>query len=340
MNRGPTRQLLLVLLLLLVGAGTLGAIAKLSEPCGDGLCARGEACALDCAQAVADAPRPLAVAAAPRLEAVAPDPAPPPPATPPEPAAAPPVAAPAPDPAPEPAPDLEPDLGRCAEPRFREVARSVVASCEHACKKDTSPLVALTPSELEALFARPDDAGVQTHFALFGCNRYTTDGRACRGFDAMSAEPSTCPAGNADCARYAGALERELRAFLDRNRDAHTLLLFGTASTTGNHDGAMSEANAKLAEERALAVAEVVHTWRREVGGKARDLRLFPVVLDNTRADWWRSTAFRAALAGQTAKLGTPAAERGFDPLAPDAANRSVLVVAIRCPLDATSVSP
>ena len=233
-----------------------------------------------------------------------------------------------------------PDLGRCAEPRFVEVARSVVANCERACKKDESPLVRLSAAELEALFARPDDAGVATHFALFGCNRYTPDGRSCRGFDSMAAEPATCPPGNAECPRYASALQSELRAFLDRNRDAHTILLFGAASTTGNDAGAMSAANAKLAEERALAVGEVVHQWRRDVGGKAKDLRVFSVVLDNLKTDWWRSPDFRHILEAQVAKLGTPSTERGFEPLASDAANRSVLVVAIRCPLDATPVSP
>ena len=328
------RQLSLLLLLLLLGVGALGGIATLSEPCGDGLCTRGEVCAIDCATLLADAPQALDLGARPGLEAPpvgAATPPPPPPTTPP----------PAPvTPPPAPVTPPAPDIGRCAEARFREVATSVVTHCAHACKKDTSPLVTLSKGEFEALFARPDDAGVASHFALFGCNRYTPDGRACRGFDSMQADPASCPAGNASCARYASALTRELRAFLDRNADAHTVLLFGTASTTGNDAQAMSDANAKLAEERALAVGEVVHTWRRDVGGKARDLRVYSVVLDNTRTDWWQTPAFRAVLEAQVQKLATPASERGFEPLAADAANRSVMVVAIRCPLDALPDAP
>ncbi|MFO0749788.1 MAG: protein kinase [Myxococcota bacterium] len=341
------RQLALLLLLLLLGVGGLGWVASLSEPCGDGLCAAGESCPRDCAHLVAAAPAALALGPGPRLDPAAPPPTPAPaPAPSPSPSTStstnsPPPTRSAPTPAPAPAPPE--DLGRCAEPSFKAMALSVVKSCERACKKDQSPLVALTEPELEGLFARPDDAGVATHFAVFGCNRYTADGQACRGFDSSVADPALCPPGNDACVRYATALSRELRAFLDRNRDAHTVLLLGTASATGNDVGAMSDANAKLAEERALAVGEVVHGWRRDVGGKARDMRVYSVVLDNTRTDWWRSPAFRAVLEAQVEKLrklGTSAAERGFEPLAPDAANRSVMVVAIRCPLDAADLSP
>jgi hypothetical protein len=93
----------------------------------------------------------------------------------------------------------------------------------------------------------------------------------------------------------------------------------------------MSAANAALAEERALAVSERVHAWRRTAG--ARDLKVYAVALDNTRTNYWQSAAFRKVLEGQMQKLATPAAARGFDPLRADAANRSVMVVAIRCPL-------
>ncbi len=324
-------------LLLLSGALGLLALARLTETCGDGICSASETgrCSLDC--------QPLA-ALAPTLELPDPTPPlPPQPAPTAAPAATPTPIAPLPSPTPiaptaptplipTPAPPTPaPDLGRCAEPRFREVAASVVKNCEHACKKDQSPLVALAQGEFEALFARPDDAGVSTHFAVFGCNTYAPGGDACLGFDSHAADPAACAPGNRACRAGAIALQTELNTFLDAHKDAHTILLFGTASTAGNTGTRMSPANAALAEERALAVSELVHAWRRSAG--ARDLKVFAVALDNTRTNYWQSAAFRKVLEGQMQKLATPAAARGFDPLRADAANRAVMAVAIRCPL-------
>ncbi len=256
----------------------------------------------------------------------APVPAPAPDPTPAPPPAPDPTPTPTPDPAPE--PTATPDEGRCAEPAFRTLAHALVKDCERACKKDESPLVDLPAETFEALFGREDDAGVATHFAFFGCNTWARPGETCRGFDSAIADPAHCPPGAATCENDAAALRAELRAFLDQNRDAHTVLLFGTASKTGNAPSRMSDDNARLAEDRAHAVAEVVHGWRRQTG--ARQMRVLSVALDNTRTDYWQSAAFRAVIAAQVGKLGPSA--RTFSPLAADAANRTVMLVALRCP--------
>lgn len=276
----------------------------------------------------------LANAGRPQGPPLLPSPTPPPtPAPDPNPM---PVPAPMPDPAPPPTPTptpapeptATPDEGRCAEPAFRTLAHALVKDCERACKKDESPLVDLPAETFEALFGREDDAGVATHFAFFGCNTWARPGETCRGFDSAIADPAHCPPGAATCEHDAAALRAELRAFLDQNRDAHTVLLFGTASKTGNAPSRMSDDNARLAEDRAHAVAEVVHGWRRQTG--ARQMRVLSVALDNTRTDYWQSTAFRAVIAAQVGKLGPSA--RTFSPLAADAANRTVMLVALRCP--------
>ncbi|PIE17310.1 MAG: hypothetical protein CSA66_06085, partial [Proteobacteria bacterium] len=209
-------------------------------------------------------------------------------------------------------------------------ATAVVKDCERACKKDDSPLVKLGWDEFEALFGRPDDPGVATHFSLFGCNVYAAGGRACRGFDSDVADPAECPAGNANCAAYAAPLKDELWGFLDAHADAHTILLFGTASRVGNRGGRMSDDNAELAERRALAVQEVVNQWRRKHG--KRDTRVFAVVMDNARTDYWHSPVFRAVVKAQLAHVRA-GVDRGFDAQAANAINRSVMVVAISCDL-------
>jgi len=325
-DRSPERrrQLVWLLLITLGGAGLLVFVATLTP------------------SAISAATEPIVARAAPDGPAVSqvpraqPDPAPAPglaPAPAPAPTPAPtPAPAPAPAPVPAPAPTLAPPTasgpqGRCAEPAFKALAERLVKDCERACKKDESPLVGLAPDAFEQLFGRPDDAGVATHFSLFGCNTWTSDRATCRGFDSAIADPAACPPSAATCPRDAGALHAELNAFLDAHRDAHTLLLFGTASRAGNTATAMSDDNARLAETRALAVAEVVHGWRRRVG--ARDMRVLSVALDNTRTDYWQSPAFRRVLEAQSGKLS---AARSFSPLAADAANRAVMVVALTCP--------
>lgn len=222
-------------------------------------------------------------------------------------------------------PGPTPDQGRCAEPAFRSLARSIVRDCERACKKDESPLVALKPGDFEALFGRPDDPGVATHFAFFGCTRWSSDGSTCRGFDSAIADPDLCPPTSKTCVRDATSLEGGLTAFLDQHKDAHTVLLFGTASKTGNDGSTMSPGNARLAETRAHAVAELVHAWRRQ--HQKRDLRVLSVALDNTRTDYWQSQSLRDLVTSHSHTRSIP-----FDTSQPDAANRSVMVVAITCP--------
>lgn len=292
------------------------------------------------AMAPADPPRPIALAMAPTPAPAlttptpapaitTPAPTPPPAPTPTPPPTPAPVATtppPTPTPTPEPTPEPTPDqTGRCAEPAFRTLATAIVRDCERACKKDESPLVDLAPEAFEALFGRPDDPGVATHFAFFGCNRWSADGTTCRGFDSAIADPDLCPRHSKTCARDAAQLSSSLTAFLDRHQDAHTILLFGTASRAGNDGPTMSTANAKLAEDRAHATAELVHAWRR--AHKRHDLRVMSVALDNTRTDYWQSERLRELVLRHAADRQTT-----FDASQPDAANRSVMVVAISCP--------
>lgn len=294
------------------------------------------------AMAPADPPRPIALAMAPT-----PPPTPPPTATPtpaptptptptptppptPTPTPTPAATTPTPTPPPTPTPAPEPTAptvtsGRCAEPAFRTLASAIVKDCERACKKDESPLVHLAPESFEALFGRPDDPGVATHFAFFGCNRWSSDGTTCRGFDSAIADPDLCPKHAKTCARDALSLQTSLNAFLDRHKDAHTILLFGTASRAGNDGPTMSAANAKLAEDRAHATAELVHAWRRT--HKRHDLRVMSVALDNTRTDYWQSERLRELVLAHAQQRQTT-----FDTSQPDAANRSVMVIAISCP--------
>lgn len=294
------------------------------------------------AMAPTDPPRPLALAMAPTptptpaptaatpaptpTPAPAPTPTPTPAASTPTPPPSPtPTPTPSPTPAPSPAPEPADLSGRCAEPAFRTLASAIVKDCERACKKDESPLVHLAPESFEALFGRPDDPGVATHFAFFGCNRYSADGTTCRGFDSAIADPDLCPRHAKTCARDARSLQTSLTAFLDRHKDAHTILLFGTASRAGNDGPTMSAANARLAEDRAHATAELVHAWRRT--HKRHDLRVMSVALDNTRTDYWQSERLRELVLTHAQQRQTT-----FDASQPDAANRSVMVVAISCP--------
>ena len=244
---------------------------------------------------------------------------------------APPTPAPSPTPAPPtpiPPPALA-DAGRCADPEFRSLATEIVKDCERACKKDESPLVDLSPGAFEALFGRSDDADVATHFSFFGCNRWSSDGTTCRGFDSAIADPTLCPRTSPTCKPDATALQSELVAFLERHKDAHTILLFGTASKAGNLANTMSPENARLAEDRATAVAELIHAWRRE--NNKRELRVLSVALDNTRTDYWQSARLRELVTAHTSAR-SPSHTTTFDAARPDAANRSVMVVAITCP--------
>jgi hypothetical protein len=243
----------------------------------------------------------------------------------PPPAAIPTTTPPTPTPTPNPTPPPPTPSGRCAEPAFRALATAIVKDCERACKKDESPLVHLAPDDFEALFGRPDDAGVATHFAFFGCNRWSADGTTCRGFDSAIADPDLCPKHSKTCPRDARSLQTSLNAFLDRHRDAHTILLFGTASKAGNDGPTMSAANARLAEDRAHATAELVHAWRRQ--HQRHDLKVMSVALDNTRTDYWQSERLRELVLAHTQHR-----QNSFNTSQPDAANRSVMVVAITCP--------
>jgi len=253
----------------------------------------------------------------------------PPTPTPPADPAPPAAPAPAPPPLPAPAPPALADSGRCADPGFRALATEIVKDCERACKKDESPLVDLSPGAFEALFGRPDDADVATHFSFFGCNRWSSDGTTCRGFDSAIADPTLCPRTSPTCNRDATALQSELVAFLERHKDAHTILLFGTASKAGNQGNSMSAENARLAEDRATAVAELTHAWRRQ--HNKRELRVLSVALDNTRTDYWQSERLRDLVTAHSSAR-SPSHTATFDAARPDAANRSVMVVAITCP--------
>lgn len=335
-----TVQAALLLALLGASGGLLYWAAAQSQACGDGVCMDGEAasCPVDCATGVALAqaptPMPLQLPSEPvpvEVEAATEPPPPKPPAPKPPPPKPPPVAVQPPPKPPAPAP--KPPPGRCADPRFAEVARDVVKECTAACKKDDNPIVDLSPEEFEAIFGQPDDAGVASHFALFGCNRYGAGGRSCLGFDSDAATPGDCPAGARGdaCRRYASVLEQELGAFLDQHRGANYLILMGTASRTGNDAGTMSEDNAALAERRALAVQRLVNEYRRRHG--LRDMRVLAVVLDNTRLDYAAGGTFPAMIADQLAKLGARTVDRGFTPSTANAMNRSVLAVAIHCDL-------
>lgn len=339
--RAPRKRALAALLLLLISGATAGLLVllgTLATPC-SAPCLDDQPCAAHCTStprpALAQAPPAPDLppsAATPAPVPTPPVPTPPPNTTPsaPAPAAAPvipPVIPPTPAPS---APD------RCDEPAFRATASAIVKDCERACKADASPLVGLSSSAIEALFGRPDDAGVATHFAFFGCSTWTSSGarQVCRGFDSAVADPAQCPSPappGSTCRADATALNDELTRFLDAHAEAHTILLFGTASRTGNavsrSGERMSPENARLAEERARAVAEQVHAWRRK--HQRRDLRVLSVALDNTRTDTWQSEAFRDIVVAQAKKSGSG---RSFDPAAADAANRAVMVIALKCP--------
>ena len=331
-RRGRLIQTVITLLMLVLGVGFLVWLVLQSSACGDGICVGGEdlrTCPTDCAALAAIEPVSEPAEPAPERER-APEPVAvaPPPAAPKSPPSAP---RPAPKPMKRPAtePPERPE-GRCRDPRFLKVANDVVKECKTACRKEKNPVVALPWEAFVELFGKPDDPGVASHFSIFGCNAYA--GRACRGFDSSIADPGECPSGarGASCRRYATPLQDELVAFLDRNRDARTVVLLGTASRVGNSAGVMSDRNARLAEDRALAVQEVINTYRRRHG--LADMRVYAVVLDNAKHDYYRSPEFRRIIGAQLSKVG--GRDRGFVPTTGNAVNRSVLVIAIKCSLD------
>ena len=81
--------------------------------------------------------------------------------------------------------------GRCEDPAFREHLADLVTQCLGAvCKTDTNPLVHLPEDTFINLFGQPDDEGVATHFAIFGCNKYSDRQKTrCATGDAYVANP-------------------------------------------------------------------------------------------------------------------------------------------------------
>jgi hypothetical protein len=230
------------------------------------------------------------------------------------------------------APIVQPP-GRCQVPEFLEIIGKTVARCQHACKFNASnPLIGLDQVTFETLFGKLDDPGVATHFALFGCNRYTAN-KDCLGFDSHFADPLRCPGDEsrqANCTKYATVIKDELWRFLDANASARYFVLLGTASRSGNlqtRPPQMSEENKDLALKRAEAVQEVIELYRIEKKIKGEVL---PVVLDNESQDY-ESPTFVRLVEEQLAKAGK--AERGFRPTNATAINRSVAIVAIGCDL-------
>ena len=228
--------------------------------------------------------------------------------------------------------------GRCQKPKFRKLVAILVNTCAVACKDDTSPLVPLTEEQFEALFAQDDDAGVATHFAIFGCTRYTAGRKGCVGYNSYYADPvkvdedlaaNTLNGKQADNARESSTvIKRAFVKWLLRNSQVRYLVLLGNASTAGNKNGQMSSDNKRLALNRANRVRALAEGTRTDAMAR---MESFPVVLNNAVRNFNRPR-FRDMV---TSRLPTSdVGERGFTPTGTLAINRSVMALAISCNLD------
>lgn len=252
--------------------------------------------------------------------------------------------------------------GRCADPSLIATLQTIVNDCVHACgvNSEKDPLFTLNQAQFNDLFATgEDDAGFATHFAIFGCNIYGS--QDCRGYDAMYTHPDDpagcegsacdgCPSdemyewvnrpgvhhpmsdaagAQANCKEYAGSIARGFTAFIEKHKDADQYIFIGTASTTGNRGKTMNPKNRALAGQRAARLRDDLVKMQlaapKEFTGRGGS---YVVVLDNT-VHQFSDPRFKRVLTKQVNKEGI---KRTFRWDSSNAVNRSVMVLAIRCP--------
>ena len=242
-------------------------------------------------------------------------------------------------PKPEAGIDLDQPAGRCRDPKFRKLAATLVVTCAPTSIYDTSPpVVRLTEEQFEALFAQNDDAGVATHFAIFGCTRYISGRKGCIGYNSYYADPvevdkdydaGTLNRKERDNARqYSTVIKREFRKWFLHNSMVRYLVFLGNASPLGNRNEKMSPRSKVIALERARRVRALAEETRTDA---MAGMESFVVVLNNAVRDFIRPR-FRDMVMSRILAPGVE--ERGFTPTGNNAINRSVMAVAISCDLD------
>ena len=248
--------------------------------------------------------------------------------------------------------------GRCADQALKATLQTIVNDCAGACGvgKEKDPLITLTQTQFNDLFASgDDDAGFASYFAIFGCNVYGPED--CHGYDAYYTNQKACPTedqyewvtreedtpngkrrvhpmseangAQANCQAYATSIENGFNNFINKHLDADHYIFIGTASASGNAGGIMNPLNRRLAGQRAgnlrdELVKRQLATPDKFTGRGAS----YVVVLDNTKHRF-DDPRFKQVLTRQVNKDPTP---RTFQWDSSNAVNRSVMVLAIKCP--------